>query len=138
MPQAFSPSLLQSLDHVTHVGRGSGYSFLGWGTFQSKRREHADYAPMAIYLADAGNFAVRPLDEFVDGRFLRDGTVPPNPLVEAVTALGDAQPGTPEHAHLLSVALTMARKAIVLDDNALLYGKESFDEAVRRRADVNK
>jgi len=52
--------------------------------------------------------------------------------------LGDAQPGTPEHAHLLSVALTMARKAIVLDDNALLYGKESFDEAVRRRADVNK
>lgn len=121
------------LDHVTHARRGGGYTFLGWGTFQAEERHHEDYAAMSIYISDDGVLAVRPKDEFDDGRF-NDDAKPANVMLEAVEALALASPGSAEHARLLAEARALAERSVLLTENALLHGKAAFDAAKERPA----
>lgn len=121
------------LDHVTHARRGGGYTFVGWGTFQAEQRHHEDYAAMSVYVSDEGVLAVRPKDEFVDGRFLADPK-PTNAMLAVVEALASAIPGSAEHGRLLAEARALAARSIVLTENALLHGREAFDAAKSRPA----
>lgn len=128
--QGIEPQDLVVNAHISHARRGGDYTFLGWATFQADQETHRDYDGMAVYLSEDGLLCTRPHDELIDGRFTAIDPTAPSPwetlLASIRTASPDALPA------LLDRAEQLARRSVVLDDNALLWGREAFDEARRR------
>ena len=60
---------------VRHVKRGSEYTIVALGKMQCAE-PISDMAEVVIYRGDAGQFWVRPKEEFADGRFERIGEKP--------------------------------------------------------------
>lgn len=125
---------LNVVDCLTHARRGGLYSFLGWGTFQADTTEHPDYSTMGVYLSEDGLLCVRPVDEVLDGRFATLEEKAPNPLLDLLDQIDSADDEA--RKDLIAKARQIASRSVVLDDNALLSGKDAFDIAKARRANA--
>lgn len=62
---------MQAGERYRHVKRGTIYTVIGYGSLQTEN-EQFDDEPVVIYLDAEGKFWVRPIDEFQDGRFVRE------------------------------------------------------------------
>lgn len=69
-----------------HVRRGSLYQKIGNAQLQiDKPRQFSDYAYMIVYRGEDGFLWVRPVDEFIDGRFAEL----PTPQAAIKAAMGE-------------------------------------------------
>lgn len=79
--------MTDNLRRVRHLKRGTTYTVIGYGKFQTAIHTAYDNEPVTIYRADKdGRLWVRPTDEFNDGRF--EDIAAADAAAPAVAALG--------------------------------------------------